>query len=50
MNRDDCDPRRNFYKDMYKFIKNFVKKEKNKDKKKSSNAHWILEQRVYRKV
>ena len=32
MNQDDCDPRRNFYKDMYKFIKTFVKKEKKKDK------------------
>ena len=32
MNQDDCDLRRNFYIDMYKFIKNFVKKEKKKDK------------------
>ena len=32
MNRDDCDPRRNFYKDIYKFIKNFVKKEKKNDR------------------
>ena len=32
MNRDDCDLRRNFYIDMYKFIKNFAKKEKKKDK------------------
>ena len=32
MNREDCDPRRNFYIDMCKFIKNFIKKEKKKDK------------------
>ena len=32
MNRNNCDPRRNFYKDMYKFIRNFVKKEKKNDK------------------
>ena len=32
MNRNDCDPRRNFYKDMCKFIKSFEKKEKKNDK------------------
>ena len=32
MNRNDCDPRRNFYKDMCKFIKSFVKKGKKANK------------------
>ena len=32
MNRNDFDPKRDFYKDMCKFIKKFVKKEKKNDK------------------
>ena len=32
MNQNDCDPRRNFYKDMCKFNKFFEKKEKKNDK------------------
>ena len=31
-NRNNCDPKRNFYKDMCKFIQSFEKKEEKNDK------------------